>query len=94
MNRQEIEKTVIDIIDDVLCVDDKEFITPEARLDGLCRDGIDSMDVLDISLAIDLKFKVSTSVDKLLTMEYVGQVIKYVEEIVKDETTERETDTD
>ena len=93
MKRQEIEKTVIDIIDDVLCVDDKGGITPEARLDGLCREGIDSMDVLDISLAIDLKFKVSTSVDKLLTMEYVGQVINYVVELT-DETTERETDTD
>ena len=93
MNGQEIENKVIDIIDDVLCVDDRGVITPEARLDGLCQEGIDSMDVLDISLAIDLQFKVSTSVDKMLTMEYVGQVINYVKELT-DETTERETDTD
>ena len=86
MNRKEIEQKVFDIIADVLYVEDKSVITSEARLDQLSGEGIDSLDVMEISMRIDKEFDVYSMVEKMLTMEYVSEVVEYVMQLTYEAT--------
>lgn len=62
---------------------DKLFI-PAPSLESNLHDdlGMDSLDLVELTVALEEKFKVSVPNEKLMTIKTVGDVVKTIQELV------------
>ena len=74
----DIFEKVKDLIADQLDVDDKESITEASSItDDL---GADSLDVVDLVMALEDEFGVEIPEDQVENIKTVGDIVKYIEE--------------
>ncbi len=74
----EIFEKIRDIIADQLDVADKDIITEASVItDDL---GADSLDVVDLVMAIEDEFSVEIPEDEVENIKTVGDIVKYVED--------------
>lgn len=74
----DIFEKVKDLIADQLDVDDKESITQDSSItDDL---GADSLDVVDLVMAIEDEFSVEIPEDQVENIKTVGDIVKYIED--------------
>ena len=74
----EIFEKVKDLIADQLDVDDKDSITESSSItDDL---GADSLDVVDLVMALEDEFNVEIPEDQVENIKTVGDIVKYIEE--------------
>ena len=73
----DIFEKVKDLIADQLDVDDKESITNDSSItDDL---GADSLDVVDLVMALEDEFSVEIPEDQVENIKTVGDIVKYIE---------------
>lgn len=74
----DILEKVKDLIADQLDVDDKDSITEASSItDDL---GADSLDVVDLVMAIEDEFNVEIPEDQVENIKTVGDIVKYIED--------------
>ena len=74
----DIFEKVKDLIADKLDVDDKDSITESSSItDDL---GADSLDVVDLVMALEDEFNVEIPEDQVENIKTVGDIVKYIEE--------------
>ncbi|MCI5579106.1 MAG: acyl carrier protein [Oscillospiraceae bacterium] len=74
----DIFEKVKDLIADQLDVDDKDSITESSSItDDL---GADSLDVVDLVMALEDEFNVEIPEDQVENIKTVGDIVKYIEE--------------
>lgn len=74
----DIFEKVKDLIADQLDVDDKESITEASSItDDL---GADSLDVVDLVMALEDEFNVEIPEDQVENIKTVGDIVKYIED--------------
>lgn len=74
----DIFEKVKDLIADQLDVDDKEGITMDSSItDDL---GADSLDVVDLVMALEDEFSVEIPEDQVENIKTVGDIVKYIED--------------
>ena len=74
----DIFEKVKDLIADQLDVDDKDSITESSSItDDL---GADSLDVVDLVMALEAEFNVEIPEDQVENIKTVGDIVKYIEE--------------
>ncbi len=74
----DIFEKVKDLIAEQLDVDDKESITETSSItDDL---GADSLDVVDLVMALEDEFSVEIPEDQVENMKTVGDIVKYIED--------------
>lgn len=74
----DIFEKVKDLIADQLDVDDKESISNDSSItDDL---GADSLDVVDLVMALEDEFGVEIPEDQVENIKTVGDIVKYIEE--------------
>ena len=74
----DIFEKVKDLIADQLDVDDKESITEASSItDDL---GADSLDVVDLVMALEDEFSVEIPEDQVENIKTVGDIVKYIED--------------
>ncbi|MDE6727899.1 MAG: acyl carrier protein [Oscillospiraceae bacterium] len=74
----DIFEKVKDLIADQLDVDDKESITNDSSItDDL---GADSLDVVDLVMALEDEFGVEIPEDQVENIKTVGDIVKYIED--------------
>ena len=74
----DIFEKVKDLIADQLDVDDKDSITESSSItDDL---GADSLDVVDLVMALEVEFNVEIPEDQVENIKTVGDIVKYIEE--------------
>ncbi len=74
----DIFEKVKDLIADQLDVDDKESITLDSSItDDL---GADSLDVVDLVMALEDEFSVEIPEDQVENIKTVGDIVKYIED--------------
>ena len=74
----DIFEKVKDLIADQLDVDDKESITEASSItDDL---GADSLDVVDLVMALEDEFSVEIPEDEVENIKTVGDIVKYIED--------------
>lgn len=74
----DIFEKVKDLIADQLDVDDKESITNDSSItDDL---GADSLDVVDLVMALEDEFSVEIPEDQVENIKTVGDIVKYIED--------------
>ena len=74
----DIFEKVKDLIADQLDVDDKENITEASSItDDL---GADSLDVVDLVMALEDEFSVEIPEDQVENIKTVGDIVKYIED--------------
>ncbi|MDE6732415.1 MAG: acyl carrier protein [Oscillospiraceae bacterium] len=74
----DIFEKVKDLIADQLDVDDKEGITLDSSItDDL---GADSLDVVDLVMALEDEFSVEIPEDQVENIKTVGDIVKYIED--------------
>lgn len=74
----DIFEKVKDLIADQLDVDDKEGITLDSSItDDL---GADSLDVVDLVMALEDEFNVEIPEDQVENIKTVGDIVKYIED--------------
>lgn len=74
----DIFEKVKDLIADQLDVDDKDGITLDSSItDDL---GADSLDVVDLVMALEDEFSVEIPEDQVENIKTVGDIVKYIED--------------
>lgn len=74
----DIFEKVKDLIADQLDVDDKESISNDSSItDDL---GADSLDVVDLVMALEDEFGVEIPEDQVENIKTVGDIVKYIED--------------
>ncbi len=74
----DIFEKVKDLIAEQLDVDDKESISQDSSItDDL---GADSLDVVDLVMAIEDEFSVEIPEDQVENIKTVGDIVKYIED--------------
>ena len=74
----DIFEKVKDLIADQLDVDDKESITETSSItDDL---GADSLDVVDLVMALEDEFSVEIPEDQVENIKTVGDIVKFIED--------------
>ena len=74
----DIFEKVKDLVADQLDVDDKDSITESSSItDDL---GADSLDVVDLVMALEDEFNVEIPEDQVENIKTVGDIVKYIEE--------------
>ena len=74
----DIFEKVKDLIADQLDVDDKDNITEASSItDDL---GADSLDVVDLVMALEDEFSVEIPEDQVENIKTVGDIVKYIED--------------
>ncbi len=74
----DIFEKVKDLIADQLDVDDKESITESSSItDDL---GADSLDVVDLVMALEDEFSVEIPEDQVENIKTVGDIVKFIED--------------
>ena len=74
----DIFEKVKDLIADQLDVDDKDSIAMESSItDDL---GADSLDVVDLVMALEDEFSVEIPEDQVENIKTVGDIVKYIED--------------
>lgn len=74
----DIFEKVKDLIADQLDVDDKESISNDSSItDDL---GADSLDVVDLVMALEDEFNVEIPEDQVENIKTVGDIVKYIED--------------
>ena len=74
----DIFEKVKDLIADQLDVDDKDGIAMESSItDDL---GADSLDVVDLVMALEDEFNVEIPEDQVENIKTVGDIVKYIED--------------
>ncbi len=74
----DIFEKVKDLIAEQLDVDDKENISQDSSItDDL---GADSLDVVDLVMAIEDEFSVEIPEDQVENIKTVGDIVKYIED--------------
>ena len=74
----DIFEKVKDLIADQLDVDDKDSIAMESSItDDL---GADSLDVVDLVMALEDEFNVEIPEDQVENIKTVGDIVKYIED--------------
>ena len=79
----DIFEKVKDLIADQLDVDDKDSITESSSItETTIQDdlGADSLDVVDLVMALEDEFNVEIPEDQVENIKTVGDIVKYIEE--------------
>lgn len=74
-------ETLVDILAEQLSIKDKESITPETSIiDDL---GADSLDIVEIIMAIEQEYGIEVSDDEAETIRTVGDAVNYIKEKIQ-----------